>query len=50
MRIMLILSMIVFMAGCQRTSPEDQVKDAKICRDGGMTAISNTIGQISCRP
>lgn len=51
---LVILSMLVVtqLVGCYefRNSPEEQVQDAKICRDGGMDAYKTLNGTIKCTP
>lgn len=43
---------LLALAGCDdyRNSPEQQVKDYKLCTDSGMDAYLNGLGEIGCSP
>lgn len=48
-----LLAAIATLAGCDagyRNSPEQQVADNKVCRDGGMRPYSTAFGEILCAP
>ena len=49
-----VLSVLVItqLVGCYeyRDSPEEQVEDAKICRDGDLGYFLTGIGEIKCKP
>lgn len=51
---LVVLSILVVtqLVGCYeyRNSPQEQVEDAKICRDGGLDYFLTGMGEITCRP
>lgn len=51
---LVVLSILVItqLVGCYeyRDSPQEQVEDAKICRDGGMGYFLTPVGEIKCKP
>lgn len=51
---LVVLSMLFVtqLVGCYeyRNSPQEQVEDAKICRDGDLGYFLTIMGEIKCRP
>lgn len=50
MKVIIVAIACLVLSGCYRNSPEQQVADAKVCIDGGMTPRLTAFLEIWCDP
>lgn len=52
-KLLLTATIVIFLTACDdgyRDSPQQQVEDMKICRDGEMEVYLTVVGEIKCIP
>ena len=52
-KVLLTIGIVSLLTACDdgyRDTPQQQVQDMKICKDGGMEAYLTVVGEIKCLP